>query len=221
MESISLSAQRRERGPKRSVRTLRHQGMIPAVLYGREVGNILIQVPTKELEKIITEHSIGTTLINLDIANGEERDPYLVMCREIQRDPIRRDLLHADFFQIVLTEEIETEVPVVLVGEAPGLKEEGILQHMLRRVEISCLPTQMPEHLEVDISSLHMGDQVTVEDIEAPEGVQIMSEPDSVIAMIVAPVYEEEEEEEELDEEDLLEAEEAEDEGEEGEQGEE
>ena len=79
----------------------------------------------------------------------------------------------------------------------------------------------MPEHLEVDISSLHMGDQVTVEDIEAPEGVQIMSEPDSVIAMIVAPVYEEEEEEEELDEEDLLEAEEAEDEGEEGEQGEE
>ena len=143
------------------------------------------------------------------------------MCREIQRDPIRRDLLHADFFQIVLTEEIETEVPVVLVGEAPGLKEEGILQHMLRRVEISCLPTQMPEHLEVDISSLHMGDQVTVEDIEAPEGVQIMSEPDSVIAMIVAPVYEEEEEEEELDEEDLLEAEEAEDEGEEGEQGEE
>lgn len=196
MENINISAQRRERGPKRSVRALRRQGITPAVLYGREIGNMMIQVPTKELEGIISCRSIGNTLINLYIANGEESDSYLVMCREIQRDPIRRDLLHADFFQVVLTEEIETEIPVVLIGDAPGLVEEGFLQHMLRNVTVSCLPTQMPERLEVDISGLHIGDQVNVGDIEAPEGVQIVSEPESVIAMIVAPVFEKEKEEE-------------------------
>jgi large subunit ribosomal protein L25 len=221
MESINLSAQKRERGPKGFMRTLRRQGMTPAVLYGKEVGNILIQVPTKELEMIITGHSIGSTLISLEVANDDQKEPYLVMCREIQREPIRRDLLHADFFQVVLTEEIETEVPVILVGEAPGLREEGILQHMLRKVTVSCLPTEMPDRLEVDISGLNIGDQVTVADIEAPENVQIISEPDSVIAMVVAPAYEEEEEEDELEEDALGEAAADEGKGEEAGQGEE
>jgi large subunit ribosomal protein L25 len=108
--------------------------------------------------------------------------------------------LHADFLQVVLTEEIETEVRIVLVGEAPGVQEGGILQHMLRSVTVSCLPTNMPDRLEADISGLNMGDQVTVGDLEAPEGVQIVSEPNSVIALVVAPMAEEEEEEEELEE---------------------
>jgi len=197
MESIELSAQKRECGPKRNVLSLRRQGMIPAVLYGKEVGNITIQVSTKDMEAIIANHSIGSTLISLDIAGEENNEPYLVMCRELQRDPLRRDLLHADFFQVVLTEEIETEVPVVLVGEAAGIKEGGILQHMLRTVTVSCLPTRMPDRLEADLSALNIGEQLTVGDLEAPEGVKIISDPDSVIALVVAPVYEEEEEEEE------------------------
>jgi large subunit ribosomal protein L25 len=197
MESINLSAQRRERASKGSLRTLRSQGETPAVLYGREVGNIIIQVPTKELENIIAKHSISSSLINLNMSNGEEEESYMVMCREIQRDPLRGDLLHADFLQVVLTEEIETEVRIVLVGEAPGVQEGGILQHMLRSVTVSCLPTNMPDRLEADISGLNMGDQVTVGDLEAPEGVQIVSEPNSVIALVVAPMAEEEEEEEE------------------------
>ncbi|MGI6404985.1 MAG: 50S ribosomal protein L25/general stress protein Ctc [Syntrophaceticus sp.] len=200
MESINLSAQRRERASKGSLRTLRSQGITPAVLYGREVGNIIIQVPTKELENIIAKHSISSSLINLNMSNGEEEESYMVMCREIQRDPLRGDLLHADFLQVVLTEEIETEVRIVLVGEAPGVQEGGILQHMLRSVTVSCLPTNMPDRLEADISGLNMGDQVTVGDLEAPEGVQIVSEPNSVIALVVAPMAEEEEEEEELEE---------------------
>jgi large subunit ribosomal protein L25 len=200
MESINLSAQRRERASKGSLRTLRSQGITPAVLYGREVGNIIIQVPTKELENIIAKHSISSSLINLNMSNGEEEESYMVMCREIQRDPLRGDLLHADFLQVVLTEEIETEVRIVLVGEAPGVQEGGILQHMLRTVTVSCLPTNMPDRLEADISGLNMGDQVTVGDLEAPEGVQIVSEPNSVIALVVAPMAEEEEEEEELEE---------------------
>jgi large subunit ribosomal protein L25 len=215
MESINLSAQRRERASKGSLRTLRSQGITPAVLYGREVGNIIIQVPTKELENIIAKHSISSSLINLNMSNGEEEESYMVMCREIQRDPLRGDLLHADFLQVVLNEEIETEVRIVLVGEAPGVQEGGILQHMLRSVTVSCLPTNMPDRLEADISGLNMGDQVTVGDLEAPEGVQIVSEPNSVIALVVAPMAEEEEElEEAIADEEVTDA----DEGEQGEE---
>ncbi len=196
MENINLSAQGRERGTKGDVRTLRCQGMVPAVLYGKEVGNVLLQVSAKELDTIITNHSIGNTLINLDVANGDEQETYLVMCREVQREPVRRELLHADFFQVVLTEQIITEIPIVLVGEPAGIKDGGILQHMLRSVTVSCLPTQMPERLEADISSLEIGDQISVGDLEAPEGVEFVSEPDSVIALLLAPQMEEEEEEE-------------------------
>jgi large subunit ribosomal protein L25 len=149
------------------------------------------------------------------LSNGEEEESYMVMCREIQRDPLRGDLLHADFLQVVLTEEIETEVRIVLVGEAPGVQEGGILQHMLRSVTVSCLPTNMPDRLEADISGLNMGDQVTVGDLEAPEGVQIVSEPNSVIALVVAPMAEEEEElEEAIADEEVTDA----DEGEQGEE---
>lgn len=195
METISLQANLRERGSKGSVRALRSQGMVPAVLYGKEVGNILLSVPTRDLDYIIANHSISSTLINLDVDKRDGRESYLVMCREIQRDPMRRELLHADFYQVVLTEEIETEIPVVLIGESPGVKQGGILQHMLRSVVVSCLPMQLPERLEADISNLEIGGQLTVGDIEPPSGVRIVSGLDSIIALVVPPAVEEVEEE--------------------------
>ncbi|HAF17292.1 MAG: 50S ribosomal protein L25/general stress protein Ctc [Thermacetogeniaceae bacterium] len=195
METVKLSAQYRERSSKEAVRALRRKGETPAVLYGKGVGNMPIKVSTKELEYILNNNVIGSTLIDLDVDKGEKRESYLVMCREVQRDPLRRELLHADFFQIELTQEIQTEIPVVLIGEPQGVQKGGILQHMLRGVAVSCLPTKLPEQIEIDISGLDIGEQVTVGDLEAPEGVQILSEPESVIALVVAPTVEEEEEE--------------------------
>ncbi|HHW29141.1 MAG TPA: 50S ribosomal protein L25/general stress protein Ctc [Syntrophomonadaceae bacterium] len=192
METVKLSAQYRERSSKGAVRALRRNGETPAVLYGKGVGNMLIKVPTRELEYILNNHIIGSTLIDLDVDKGDQKESYLVMCREIQRDPIRRELLHADFFQIELTQEIQTEIPVVLVGESQGVKKGGILQHMLREVTVSCLPTKLPEHIEIDISELDIGEQVTVGDLKVPEGVEVLSDPESVIALIVAPTLEEE-----------------------------
>lgn len=197
METINLRSETRERGTKGSVRALRREGMLPAVLYGKEAGNILIKLPARAVEKIINTQSAGSALINLEVADGDQEQSYMVMFRELQRDPVRWELLHADFHQILLTEEIETEIPVVLVGEAPGVADGGILQHMLRRISISCLPTAIPERLEVDISQLEIGGQVTVGDIKPPAGVQILSDPESVVAVVVMPTFEEEEEEEE------------------------
>lgn len=190
MENIVLNARVRSGGTKGNIKSLRRQGMLPAVVYGREIGNMPIQVPLKEFAGILANHSIGGALINLNIStdDNEGAKTFLVMVREVQRDPLRHELLHADFYQVSLNEEIETEIPIHLVGEAPGLKAGGILQHMLREVTVSCLPADLPEHIDADISRLEIGDQLTVADLKVPPKVKVLSDPDSVIVLVVEPV---------------------------------
>lgn len=186
MESIALRAEIRPRGSKGSVRALRRQGMLPAVVYGKDAGNILIMLPEKGLHNILAVQSTGSTLINLEI---EDR-AFPVMLREVQRNPLRRTIMHADFLQVSLTEEIETEIQLHLVGESPGVKEGGILQYMLREVTVSCLPTQLPKAITADISGLNIGDQLAVGELQVPPEVKVLSSPDSVIVMVVPPAIE-------------------------------
>ncbi len=186
MESIGLRADLRPRGTKGSVNSLRRRGMLPAVVYGRDAGNILIQLPEKALHNILAVHSTGSTLINLEL---EDRS-LPVMLKEVQRNPLRQNILHADFFMVSLTEAIETEIQLHLVGEAPGVRDGGILQQMLRQVTVSCLPTQMPEHIVADVSGLHIGDQLTVEDLTAPAEVEILTDPDSIVVLVMPPAVE-------------------------------
>ena len=188
MESIALHAEVRQRGSKGSVKALRRKGMLPAVVYGQGAGNILIMLTEKDLHNILAVHSSGSTLINLDV---EDRS-YPVMLREVQRNPLRQTILHADFLQVSLTEAIETEIPLHLVGESPGVKDGGIIQHMLREVTVSCLPTQMPDMITADISGLNIGDQLTVGELQAPPDVKIITEADSIIVLVVQPAVEEE-----------------------------
>ncbi|MGD0154290.1 MAG: 50S ribosomal protein L25 [Thermacetogeniaceae bacterium] len=188
MESIALTVETRPRGNKGSVKALRRQGLLPAVVYGKDAGNILIQVPEKVLHSILAAHSSGSTLINLQVENQS----FPVMLREVQRNPIRRTIQHADFLQVSLTEAIETEIQLHLIGEAPGVaKDGGILQHMLREVTVSCLPTQLPDMITADISALKIGDQLTVGELTVPPEVTIVTDPDSVIVMVVPPAKEE------------------------------
>jgi large subunit ribosomal protein L25 len=187
MESIVLRAEVRPRGSKGSVKALRRRGGLPAVVYGKDAGNILIAMPEKDLHNILAAHSTGSTLINLQL----ETQSFPVMLREVQRNPIRRTIMHADFLQVSLTEVIETEIPLHLVGEAPGVKDGGILQHMLREVTVSCLPTQMPDMITADISGLKIGDQLTVGELTVPPDLKIITEPDSIIVLVVPPAIEE------------------------------
>jgi large subunit ribosomal protein L25 len=187
MESIALQVTTRPRGSKGSVNALRRQGMLPAVVYGKDAGNILIVMPEKALHSILAAHSSGSTLINLQLENQS----FPVMLREVQRNPIRRTIMHADFLQVSLTETIETEIRLHLIGESPGVKDGGIIQHMLREVTVACLPTQMPDMITADISGLQIGDQLTVADLQVPPDVRILSEPDSVIVLVMPPTMEE------------------------------
>lgn len=183
-EWVLQVAERKESG-KAAAGRLRRQGLVPAVLYGREAGNLALQVPAKELLKVLEEAG-EKALLRLQVQDAAVRE-YPVLVQEVQWDPVRHTLTHVDFHQVSLEQEIVTEVPVVLVGEAPGVKQGGILQHGTRTVEVACLPRDLPAELVLDISSLGRGDTATAADLQLPPAVKLVSDPATVLASIVAP----------------------------------
>jgi large subunit ribosomal protein L25 len=189
MEQIELKVEPRT-VTGRQVKKLRSQGYVPAVVYGSQAETTPIQVESKTLQKVLTKAG-GNTLIALQIG---KKKPVLTLAREIQRDVIRHNILHVDFYRVVMTEKISAEIPLVLSGEPPALEEGGILVHGLNTVEVQCLPADLPSSLEVDLSSLaEFNDLVSVADLQVPSSVTILSDLDSVIARIEAPRIVEEE----------------------------
>jgi large subunit ribosomal protein L25 len=190
MEQIELKAEPRE-FIGRHVKRVRAQGYVPAVLYGSQIEPTPIQIEGKTLQKALTRAG-GNTLVALQIG---KKKPVLTLAREIQRDSIRHHILHVDFYQVVMTEKITAEVPLVLIGKAPAVEGHGgILVHGLNTVEVQCLPADLPSSIEVDLSSLaELHDLVSVADLQAPPSVTILSEPESVIVRIEAPRMLEEE----------------------------
>jgi large subunit ribosomal protein L25 len=191
MEQIELKAESRTL-TGRHVKKLRARGYVPAILYGSQTEATPIQVEGKVLQKVLAKAG-GNTLIAVQIGKTE---PVLTLAREIQRDILRHNIVHVDFYRVVMTEKIAAEVPLVLVGEAPAVKERGgILVHGLNTVEVQCLPGDLPSAIEVDLSSLtDYHDLVTVADLQVPSSVTFLSEPESVVARIEAPRLVEEEE---------------------------
>lgn len=194
MEALELEAQVREEKGKGHTAKLRREGLLPCVLYGSEIDSIPITVKTSELDRVLKEggHNV---LIKVKLDNQE----YITLVRELQNHPITKEYLHADLQRISMKEKLQTLVPLEIIGEAPGIAEGGVLQHLLREVEVECLPTDIPEVVEVDISSLGFGDSITVADLDAGKDVEIITDPDSVVVSIVAPEREEEPEEAEAE----------------------
>lgn len=189
MEQIELKAESRTLAG-RHVKRLRSQGYVPAVVYGSQVEAKPIQVESKILHKVLTKAG-GNTLISLQIGDAE---PVLTLAREVQRDIIRHNILHVDFYQVVMTEKLAAEVPLVLTGEAPAVENGGILVHGLNTVEVQCLPADLPSAIEVDLSPLtEFNDFVAVSDLKVPSSITILSDLESVIARIEAPRIVEEE----------------------------
>ncbi len=186
-----IEVQPREGLGKGAARALRRQGLIPGVVYGHNFGPIPVQVELEELKRLLHHESIESMLIRMKL-NGREET---VMIKEIQRHPVTYDILHVDFHRVSLTEEVTTRVPIELVGESIGVKEGGILEFLLRELEIKCLPTEIPEHITIDVSRMRIGDSLRVGDLELKEGITVLDDPDTVIVLIAAPVVREEIEE--------------------------
>lgn len=182
MNTLELKATKRQIEGKK-VKTLRRQGITPAHLFGPEVESVSIQVDTPSLKRTLGEAG-HTRLINLHIAR--EKSPRTVMIREVQIDSLKDEVLHVDFYQVQLTEKIEVDVPIILVGDSVAAKAKGnTLVQELNELTIDCLPANIPSTIEVDVSPLVAADMmIRVKDIQLPKEVTVLNEPEVVVARI-------------------------------------
>jgi large subunit ribosomal protein L25 len=188
MERITINAEKREETGKGTARSLRRKDMIPAVLY-RGGGSLPIKLARKEITQFINTTAGEQIMVNLQFANGETK---LALVKDYQVEPTKRELLHADFFEVLLTEKVKVNVHVIPTGEPVGVKRDaGILQNLLRDIEIECLPDKIPGHIKIDISGLEIGQSVHVSDLQVAEGIKVLTDPGDVIVNIIAPVVEE------------------------------
>ena len=182
---------------KNVARRIRQAGRVPGILYGDMREAFSLTMNPKQLSAVLRSESGQNTIFNLQVSGGETTP---VMIVDTQFEPVRGHLLHADLKRIAMDKKLKVSVHVVLTGESPGVKlQGGILEVVLREVEVECLPTDIPEQLQIGIETLEMGHYIRVADLQkTTEGkIQILSDPDGVICHVVAPKAEEVKPEEE------------------------
>jgi large subunit ribosomal protein L25 len=181
---ITLKVQPRSDTGKGAARRARASGQVPGVLYGRQLDPVPVYVEGKELQRVLATEAGLNVLINLQL---DSKTKYLTMLREIQRNPIRGDLIHADFVKIDRDVKIQAEVPVHLSGESKGVKEGGVVEHHLWELKVEALPSDVPPAIEVDIGPLGINDHVRVSDLPALKNVEILTPIEEIIVSVVEP----------------------------------
>jgi large subunit ribosomal protein L25 len=188
-KTATVEALRRDRRGKGAARSARREGRIPAVLYGHGEDSLSLTVDGRRFERMLHEISVENTLLDLAL-DGEPARKVLV--REIQRHPHRDEILHVDFFHVSMQEKITLEVPVVLSGTPSGVRlHGGILDHGMRDIEVLCLPSDIPEKVEIDVSHLEIGQSVRISDLTIPNA-QILGDPERSVVSVVPPTVMEE-----------------------------
>ena len=204
MKKPKLKVELRDNTGKEINKKLRKEGIVPGVLYSpHDKENLVLKVNNAELSKLLSAKSHG--LIDLEIDDGKKKVSRLAVIKDLQYNLLKKQIVHVDFYGVTLKEKLTLEVDIELIGEPIGVEEGGILQVELRKVEIECLPSQVPESLKADLGSLKVGEHISVGEMEIPEGVEVLTAPDRIVAAVVLPtkieeVVEEEEEEEEGEE---------------------
>ncbi len=194
MSAIPLTGKRRESLGKGGARKSRAAGQIPGVLYGHGETPVPVAIGARDFELALRGRRGANPLVNLRLESGE----YTALIRAVQYDPLSHEILHLDFQHISLTESVEVQVAVHLTGLALGVKDGGgFLEHIVRSVEVRCLPTVIPGSIDVDVSALNVGDSIHVRDLSVAN-VVILTDPDATIATVVAPTVMEEKPAEEV-----------------------
>ncbi|HEY7136993.1 MAG TPA: 50S ribosomal protein L25 [Acidimicrobiia bacterium] len=181
-DSILIAEQRTERGSGPAGR-LRRTGRVPAVVYGLDAASVSVSVPARELSHILAGEAGVNTLITLRV----DGDDVLTLARQIQRNPVRGDLEHVDFVRVRRDVAVSAEVPIHLVGEAPGVRDGGLLEQQLFTLTVEAKPEDIPNAVELDVSTLEMGDQLRVQDIPLPRGVATTQDPEETVAVVAVP----------------------------------
>ena len=199
-DTAVLQADPRTEVGKQAAKHLRQAGRLPAVVYGEKGPPMTCSVNLKALETILHTHG-RNAIVSLELGNGGNGSDTTLI-KEVQHHPVWGDILHVDFHRISLTEKIVVEVSVEAVGIPVGVRNDGgILEHMLYRIEVECLPTEIPDRIQVDVSELNIGDTIHVEDFAAEGDARIVTEGDRSAFVVVPPSVKQEEEEEEGEEE--------------------
>jgi large subunit ribosomal protein L25 len=191
MEKPVLKAEIREGTGKELARKLRVKGFIPAIFYGPRSKSIPLVIDAKEFTKTLQTEAGENVLIELNILKGNKADRKVVMVKDIQIDPLQRTALHADLYEVAMDEMVTVEIPIHLTGKPEGTKMGGILEQIRRVIQIQSLPGDIPKGIDVDVSSLKIGDSIHIQDIQV-EKVKILADTNFTIATVVPPVVEEE-----------------------------
>ena len=188
-QQASLQAAIRTTTGKGAARTLRRQGKVPGVIYGHGREAEAVMIDTGALNRMLVGISAGTAIVDVAV---DDRPPVKALIREIQRDAVRpSEILHLDLYEVRSDEEITLEVPVRLIGVPDGVRNfGGVLDHVLRELEIEVLPSNIPEHVDLDVTQLAIGHSLFVRDIDVPNA-RVLNDPDTTICTVVAPRTEE------------------------------
>lgn len=204
-EQVTLTAQPRAGGGKGEARRLRREGRVPAVAYGSGLGATAVSVDALELYHALRTDAGLNALIRLHIGG----DVHLTLARELQRHPVRRDILHVDFVAVDRSRKVTVDVPIHLQGHAAGADEGGVVDQALFAASVEVLPLEVPDELTLDVSEMQIGDVKRLSDLSLPEGVSLLDDPDRAVVSVYMQALDVPEDE----------VEEAEDEGEEAEEG--
>jgi large subunit ribosomal protein L25 len=182
-KQVALAAQVRHSGGKGAARRMRRAGRIPAVTYGVGMQSTPISVDALELYHVLHTGAGTNAVISLSIEGRSQ----LVLAREIQRHPVRREILHVDFVTVQQDVKVDVDVPIMLEGEAPGAEAGGVVSQELYAARVSVLPLEVPEHVVCDISGLEIGDLRRLGDLQLPAGVELLDDPERTVVTVVAP----------------------------------
>jgi large subunit ribosomal protein L25 len=181
-DTILNAEQRTERGSRPAGR-LRRAGKVPGIVYGLEAESLAVSVPSRELSHILAGESGMNTLITLRV----DGDDTLTLARQIQRNPVRGDLEHVDFVRVRRDVAVAAEVPVHLVGDAPGVRDGGMLEQQVFTLTVEAKPEDIPTSVELDVSSLGMNEQLRVQDLPLPSGVTTSQDPEETVVVVAVP----------------------------------
>lgn len=185
MRQVNLSVVKREKTGKECAKKLRKQGLIPAIVYGHNFDPVPISVKANELESILHKYKGETLLFNLEVQNGETQRIQAIL-KDYQLHPVTDKIIHLDFVAIKEGETVSIDVPLEFVGRPVGLTKGGVIEIFMHDLTVECLPSNIPDKIQVDISNLDLGDVLHVKDIKVPEGVKVLDDPEDTVITIVA-----------------------------------
>ncbi|HVE79725.1 MAG TPA: 50S ribosomal protein L25/general stress protein Ctc [Gemmatimonadaceae bacterium] len=184
MASVNLTATPRADTGKGAARQLRAKGQVPAVIYGHHREAQSVALNTRELEKLLDRIAAESTVVELAVEGKSSR----TLIREIQRHPFRRQILHVDFQELVAGEKVTVRVPIVLSGTSEGVRlSGGILDQVMRELEIEVDPANIPNHIDVDIGAMQIGHALHVSDLKLPAGVEVLDDAEQTVCVVAAP----------------------------------